>query len=296
MADSYSSKLQIWEGWEGPLARPATTLVVNSERGLTMTAHPIELADDLFAQETFSHRRRLNDASEPYTLQWFLDIEAFRYARHGHWIPRLLEVAKHAGDRVLGLGPGLGTDWVQYARHGAKVIACTRTAGQLQLVQRHFEVRGLTAQFVQANPVELPVETSSIDVVCLGSLVEADEDAAAVVKEVYRVLKPGGKVLAMGRSHYDADFWCYRWQPWSGWLRPRRSEANPGQPYKARQLRKLFGRFIEQRIHKRHLRRSDVPHLWRWLPLPMLERVMGKFLILKAFKPLSSAIITSLAA
>ena len=39
-----------------------------------------------------------------------------------------------------------------------------------------------------------------------------------------------------------------------------------------------------------------VPHLWRWLPLPVLERLMGKILILKAFKPLSTAISPPLAA
>jgi hypothetical protein len=60
--------------------------------------------------------------------------------------------------------------------------------------------------------------------------------------------------------------------------------------YSARGLRRLFGRFVEHRIHKRQLRRSEVPHLWRWLPLPLLERLMGHVLVLKAFKPLSAAI------
>ena len=60
--------------------------------------------------------------------------------------------------------------------------------------------------------------------------------------------------------------------------------------FSRRGLKRLFGRFGEHRIHKRQLRRSDVPHLWRWLPLPLLERLMGRVLVLKAFKPLSAAL------
>ena len=68
-------------------------------------------------------------AVEPYTLQWFLDIESHRHGRRGRWIPRLLEFAKHSGDTLLGLGNGLGTDWLQYARHGAAVSSQSRRLG-----------------------------------------------------------------------------------------------------------------------------------------------------------------------
>ncbi len=58
----------------------------------------------------------------------------------------------------------------------------------------------------------------------------------------------------------------------------------------ARSLRRMFGHFVEHRIHKRHLRRADVPHVWRWLPMPLLERLLGRILVVKAFKPLSAAL------
>jgi hypothetical protein len=38
------------------------------------------------------------------------------------------------------------------------------------------------------------------------------------------------------------------------------------------------------------------PHLWRWLPLPLLERLLGRVLVIKAFKPLSAAIPNTQAA
>src|SRR5262249_6016915 len=72
--------------------------------------------------------------------------------------------------------------------------------------------------------------------------------------------------------------------------------AKGGSGFSGRGLRRLFGRFIEHRIHKRQLRRSDVPHIWRWAPLSVLELLMGRMLVLKAFKPLTAHISTPAAA
>ncbi len=76
----------------------------------------------------------------------------------------------------------------------------------------------------------------------------------------------------------------------------RPSPTGPAPVYKATQLRRLFTRFVEHQFSKRHLRRSDLSHMYRWLPLPLLERWMGKFLVVKAFKPLSAAMSAPLAA
>jgi len=290
MAESFSRKLQIWDGW-APLVKNAT--LTSGERPLC--AQPAEIAAYYFATETMFRRTGSQEGAQPFSLQWFLEIESIRHGRH-HWLPRLLEFTKHRGDRLLGVGPGLGTDWMAYVQHGAEVITCSPNGEQRSLVQRNFELRGLPGQFLQALPSALPLETASIDVVCLSSLLQIDVEPAAVIEEVYRVLKPGGKVLALARSYYDADCWCYRWLPWGRWLKPCPSPADRAISYKASKVRRLFGSFNEHSIYKRHLRRSDVPHLWRWLPLPLLERVMGKMLILKAFKPLSSAISPPLAA
>src|SRR5262249_42466051 len=135
------------------------------------------------------------------------------------------------------------------------------------------------------SPQSLPVETSSIDVVCLSSLLQPGAEPAAVVEEVYRVLKPGGKVLAVTPARYNVDYWCWSWLPWHG-----RTDANSPAAFSGRGLKRLFGRFVEHQISKRHLRRSELPHLWRWLPLPLLERLFGRMLVLRAFKPLSAAI------
>jgi ubiquinone/menaquinone biosynthesis C-methylase UbiE len=175
------------------------------------------------------------------------------------------------------------------------VVVCSPSAEQLALIRRNFELRGLAGRFVHAPPTALPLEANSIDVVCLSSLLAEGGDPRAVVDEVYRVLKPGGKVLAVAPARYDVDFWSQLWFPWQRWLR-RAPAGPPPSRFTGRGLRRLFGQFVEHRVYKRHLRRSEVPHLWRWLPPALLQRLMGRVLVVKAFKPLSAALAVHMAA
>lgn len=291
MADSYSTKLQIWEGWlPGRLKGPGPP--ASGDRPLPDVPAP-DFAERLYAAEALHHGRP-REGAEPFTLQWFLEIEHARHGRRGSWIPRLLEFTKHGGETLLGLGHGLGTDWVQYARHGARVVACCPSAEQLPLIQRNFHLRGLGATFLHADPAALPLDTASTDVVCVTDLLHTAASPEAVVEEVYRVLKPGGKILAVTPARYDVDFWCRRCLPWHRWLGP--AAPVPAGSYSARRLRQLFARFVEYRVYKRHLRRTEVPRLWRWLPLPLLERLVGRALVFKGFKPLSAAMTVPLAA
>jgi SAM-dependent methyltransferase len=290
MEASYLSNLQNGEGWTAKLAQDV--LEPDGHQGLSGPHHPAEFADRLYACEALKPAvpgYRSEAIAEPYTLQWFLDIENQRHGRQGRWIPRLLEFAKHRGETLLGLGHGLGTDWLQYARHGANVVVCSPSVEQLGLIRRNFELRGLAGRFLDTSFTALPLESASIDVACVSGLLQEVAEPAVLVHEVYRVLKPGGKVLAVTPARYDVDYWFHVCFPWRRWLWGRRpSEQRPRVRFSGRSLRRLFAPFIEHRVYKRHLRRSEVPHFWRWLPMPALERMLGRALVLKAFKPVSS--------
>lgn len=252
----------------------------------------------LYARETLHPNpalAALPEGAEPFTLQWFLNIQHQRHHRKGRWIPRLLEFAKHSGEMLLGVGNGLGSDWVQYAREGAAVTVCSSSAEELSHIRRNFESRGLTGKFHHSAPSNLPLPNATIDVVCLGDVLFETADPQAVVQEVYRVLKPGGKVLALAPAYYDMDYWhhmIFPWLRWLGWVGPANLEAG----YSARRLCRLFGEFVEHRVHKRQLRHSEVPHIWRFLPMSLLQRMFGRTLILKAFKPLSAIATQPMAA
>src|ERR1051326_2990559 len=121
MDRSHAGKLSVWEGWSEAPAAP-----VAIERALQLHTTSDQLADELFAAESlnfYARSPRPGDRPEAFSLQWYLDIENRRLTRHGAWLSRLLEFKKHTSETVLGIGNGLGTDWVQYAHHGANVVA-----------------------------------------------------------------------------------------------------------------------------------------------------------------------------
>jgi SAM-dependent methyltransferase len=293
MAELMPFKLKLWENpavaLQSIFGRSEADPGEHRHEFLQGPHNPFEFAQRLYSLESLqpSPARAMADQPEPYSLQWFLDIENQRHSKHGRWIPKLLEFAKHAGETLLGLGHGLGTDWAQYAQNGASVIVCTPATTQLELVRRNFAVRALKGQFIQAEPTTLPLEPCSIDVVCISSLHHGIDHPEKVIEEVYRVLKPGGKVLAVTPAYYDVDYWKRTLFFWRRWFQPNR-DKNPlrcRRRYSAAQVRRLFHRFSEMRIRKRQLRRVEVPHVWRWIPLPILARLMGRVLVLKAFRP-----------
>lgn len=259
------------------------------------------LGQFLAVHETLRPLRIDHDSPEPLSLQWYLAIERIRHQRQGRWLHSLLEFGKHQGEKLLGLGTALGSDLVQYSSAGADVIAVCSHAGQLALIRRNFHLRGLPGAFLHANPQALPLDASSIDVVCITGLLHEHEDPTAIIDEVYRVLKPGGKVLALVPAHFDIHYWSRMFLLGTSHESTTGSDTvihgnlrsglltDPCRRFRGRDLKQLFARFPEYRISKRHLRRAEVPHLWRWLPISLLERLAGRLLVFKGFKPVSAA-------
>ena len=272
-----------WEPSRSAPAMPEDVAPEGLARGSGLNVAP----ERLYQWESFADP---DDPSEPYSLQWFLAIEHQRHRGSGRWIPQLLEFNRHAGETLLGLGSGLGTDWLQYARHGAQVIACSQSAAELGLIRRNFQLRRLPGRFVQAEPTAVPLPDASVDVVCLSGVLHQVEDPPRVVAEVHRLLRPGGKVVAVVPAKYSLDWW------WSlGWS--ERLEASAGllsgpfgmarclTRFSARRLRKLFVQFEGCRVYKRQLSRRELPWWLRGLPRSWWERLLGRLLILKGFKP-----------
>src|SRR5262245_26198989 len=91
--------------WEGPTALADPDWYGQAEAGSTGGApvqgphNPRDFAQRLFAYEALNAPLSRKDGdAEPYSLEWFLNIENQRHSKHGRWIPKLLEFAKHAGE------------------------------------------------------------------------------------------------------------------------------------------------------------------------------------------------------
>jgi len=300
MEGTFSRKLHVWNEASSVAEEPFVPI-----SGPLQSEQETPLLEEASSEQHFAlealippgHKLRPKTLPEPYTLQWFLNVENQRYGRFGSWIPRLMEFHKHAGEMVLGLGMGLGTDWVQYARHAVNVTVCSPSLPQLNLIRRNFDLRNLKGRFLHTQLATLPLDSASVDVVAINAMTQSIESAAGSLDEIYRVLKPGGKVIAVASCRYDVDYWVHKVLVWRNWLGLNRRPYDASiVRYRRRELSRIFSQYIDQSIHRRQLRRAEVPHGWRWLPLPVLTHLAGRVLVLKAFKPLSVALPVNAAA
>ncbi len=227
---------------------------------------------------------------EVFSRAWFEELEIKRYSPHGEWLRRALEFSRHPHDHLLMMGPGAGSDAIQYQRHGTTVTICATSDDSPALIRRNFDSRGLTVRLGRVRPDgSLPYEPGRFDLAYLNWLYDPPADPAARVAEVYRVLKPGGKVFTLLPAHYDVGFWQRRLTPWRHWLRGDGS-LGPAPHYSARAARRLFADFTAPQTCQRHLRRGELPYLWRSTPVGLMARLMGRVLVLKAFKPIAAAL------
>jgi SAM-dependent methyltransferase len=223
---------------------------------------------------------------QPLTTDWFRYLDDKRYRRHGRWVPALFEFTKHARENLLAVGDGLGLDWVRFAEGKAEITIVDPSADRLRLYREHFAARGVSGQFQHAPYDHLPSADERVDVVCAFFNDPPDVSWPAALAEAYRVLRPGGKVLVALPSHYNAIRWQDFLMPWRRWFN-REPKGRPR--FTAKELRSAFAAFNEVKVYKRHLRRSELPYVWRWMLMPVAERLIGRFLVVKAFKPLIPA-------
>src|SRR6478735_1651665 len=100
------------------------------------------------------------------------------------------------GDVVIDLGSGAGND-VFIARHGAgetgKVIGIDFTPAMIERARRNSEIRGFNnVEFRQGDIEHMPVTANTADVIVSNCVLNLVPNKDGVLKEIYRVLKPGG--------------------------------------------------------------------------------------------------------
>lgn len=132
----------------------------------------------------------------PGTRLFFEKVEEHRYQTEWH-IPEAAGFAGTKGMRVLEIGCGLGTDGAQFAKAGADYTGVDLTDAAVELAQKRFELFGLPGTFHEADAENLDFADNSFDLVYSHGVLHHTPDTARAIREVHRVLKPGGRAIVM---------------------------------------------------------------------------------------------------
>jgi len=142
----------------------------------------------------------------PGTRLFFERVAAHRYATEWH-IPLAADFAAARDRRVLEIGCGLGTDGAEFARAGADYTGVDLTDAAVDLARRNFAWQELPGNFGTADAENLDFPSDSFDIVYSHGVLHHTPDTAGAVREVHRVLRPGGRALVM---LYHRDSYNYR--------------------------------------------------------------------------------------
>jgi SAM-dependent methyltransferase len=101
------------------------------------------------------------------------------------------------GQIVLDLGSGGGIDVLLSARRvapGGKAYGLDMTPEMLELAQRNQAEAGVeNAEFLHGTLEDIPLPDASVDVVISNCVINLAADKDVVLREAYRVLRPGGR-------------------------------------------------------------------------------------------------------
>ncbi|MCX7665900.1 MAG: class I SAM-dependent methyltransferase [Gemmataceae bacterium] len=282
-----------------PPSRAEMKIVISTEED---TPKPIdkEFAEKLATEEIwrkYPHSKPAGGALEIGTVEWFNHLEKRRYQHQGYWIPKLFHVDRYSGQNIVVLSSGIGIEAVRFAQArpdqpSNTVHVCDPIEDRLNLVKAHFTARQLAGHFHLTPYDRLPLPDATVDVVS-GILSETPPDLDKVIKEIGRILKPGGRLDLAVPAWRNANYWTRTLLFWRKWLG---LAPNITLGFTPADLRAAALEFDDVIIRQRQLSRRELPSLLRWLSPRLLERVAGRYLILRAYKSIRGSLAPRIAA
>ncbi len=141
------------------------------------------------------------------TREFFDEVERHRYQEYAPWMPRVMGFDQYAGSKLLEIGCGMGTDLIQFARGGAVCTGVDLTPRSIEISRHRFAVYGLPGDFLLTDAERLPFAGESFDVVYSHGVLHHTPDTAGAIREIHRVLKPGGIAKVMLYYRDSLNYW-----------------------------------------------------------------------------------------
>lgn len=137
--------------------------------------------------------------------EYFDEVEARKYFVEPH-IPIFADFKKWNDLDVLEIGCGIGTDSINFVRHGAKLDVVELSSKSLEICRKRFSVFGHEANFFKNNAENLTSflpKNKKYDLVYSFGVIHHTEYPEKVISEIKKVLKPSAELRIMLYSKYS---------------------------------------------------------------------------------------------
>ena len=153
--------------------------------------------DSKFYQDDGHRAEKVHELFATIARRYDLLNDIMSAGQHRRWKRRLVELAGEGRD-VLDLCCGTGDIALMFARRGAVVTGADFTEEMLRMAAtRCGRERVSRLQWVRADALRLPFGENSFDVVSVGYGLRNLADIDLGLREILRVLRPGGKFLSL---------------------------------------------------------------------------------------------------
>ena len=138
--------------------------------------------------------------------KYFDEIAERRYTLEHH-IPECARFTAFAGKKVLEVGCGVGTDGRSFARNGAIYTGINLDQGSTDLARESFEVHGLPGTLLKMNGEAMSFAPETFDHVYSMGVIHHSPHPEEILREVFRVLKPGGTITVMLYNRSSVNYY-----------------------------------------------------------------------------------------
>lgn len=156
-----------------------------------------------WTDQTMSYDWKDRVAKERFSAAWYNEIDerflhgARLFIDRDRPFAELMQLDSLKGKRVLEIGCGMGYHAELLARAGADLTTVDLSPTSVEATRRRFELKGLKADIRQMDAEALEFEDGTFDAVWSWGVIHHSSRTATILREIRRVLKPGGRAGIM---------------------------------------------------------------------------------------------------
>ena len=193
-------------------------------------------------------------------------------------------LAELEGKKVLEIGSGSGAHSALMKKYGADVVAMDISAKRVEAAadKLAFVTEG-SGIAMQGDATILPFRDNQFDIVYSNGVLHHSANTGKSLKEIYRVLKPGGRAAIMLYARHSVATYLYRYpkgiasglffkypeEQWMGHVTeggPCGEIANPyTRVYSRKQLNELFSDYSNVTIRQSSFSLKDIPRVGKYI-------------------------------